>query len=107
MHLKAALTSAPVLIFPDFNMPFYLHTNTSKLAIGAVLSQRTMDSDKRMVAYASRRLLKSERNYSVTEWECLSIVYWIEYFHWYLHGSCFHIVTDHVALKWLMEVKEQ
>lgn len=33
MHLKVALTSMLVLIFPNFKAPFYLHTNTSKLAI--------------------------------------------------------------------------
>lgn len=81
IRLKMALMTAPVLIFPDFEAPFYLHTNASKLAISAVLSQRTPDGDEQVVAYTSRHLLKSERNYSVTEWECLSIVYWIEYFH--------------------------
>jgi hypothetical protein len=29
------------------------------------------------------------------------------FFHHYLHGSKFIIITDHVALKWLMEVREQ
>ena len=38
-RLKEALTTAPVLVFPDFERPFYLHTDTSCLAIGAVLSQ--------------------------------------------------------------------
>jgi hypothetical protein len=34
-------------------------------------------------------------------------VFWIEYFHCYLHGSKFHVVMDHAALKWLMDAKEQ
>jgi hypothetical protein len=105
--LKEALTTVPVLVFPDFKSPFYLHTDASKRAIGAVLSQRTPAGEERVVAYASQQLSKSERNYSVTEWECLSIVYWIEYFHQYLHSSKFHVITDHAALKWLMDAKEQ
>jgi hypothetical protein len=105
--LKEALTTVPVLIFLDFRSPFYLHTDTLKLAIGAVLSQQTLTRDKHMVAYASHQLLRSKRNYSITEWECLSIIYWIEYFHHYLHSSKFHIITNQATLKWLMDVKEQ
>ncbi|ELR15360.1 pol polyprotein [Acanthamoeba castellanii str. Neff] len=105
--LKEALTMAPVLTFPDFKRPFYLHTNTLKLAIGAVLSQWTEEGNKQVVAYTNQQLSKSEHNYNVTEWECLSIMFWIEYFHHYLHSSKFHVVTDHTALKWLMDVKEQ
>ncbi|ELR23828.1 uncharacterized protein ACA1_335550 [Acanthamoeba castellanii str. Neff] len=107
IQLKEALTMAPVLTFPDFKRPFYLHTNTLKLAIRAVLSQQTEEGDKQVVAYASWWLSKSKHNYSMTEWECLSIMFWIKYFHCYLHGSKFHIVMDHTALKWLMDVKEQ
>jgi hypothetical protein len=107
VKLKEVLTMVPVLVFPDFEAPFYLHTDASKQAIGAVLAQRSVDGGEWVVAYASRQLSKSEWNYSVMEWECLSIVYWIEYFHRYLHGSKFHVITDHAALKWLMEAKEQ
>ncbi len=101
-QLKEALTTTPVLIFPDFKAPFYLHTDMSSLAISMVLSQHTEDGSERVMAYASHQLSKSKRNYSMTEWECLSIIYWIKYFHQYLHGSKFHMITNHTALKWLM-----
>ncbi len=106
LQLKEALLSPPVLAFPDYEAPFSLHTDASKLAIGAVLSQGQGD-EERVIAYASRRLSGSERNYSVCEWECLSIVYWITFFHHYLHGSRFIVITDHAALRWLMEAREQ
>lgn len=106
-NLKAALTSAPVLMFPDFSAPFYLYTNTSKAAIGAVLAQKDTNRHKHIVAYTSHQLSKSKKNYSITKWECLSIIYWIKYFHQYLHSSKFYIMTDHTALQWLMEAKEQ
>jgi hypothetical protein len=107
IQLKEALTTAPVLTFLDFKRPFYLHTDVLKLAIGVVLSQWTEEGDEQVVVYASWWLSKSECNYSMTEWECLSIVFWIEYFHHYLHGSKFHVVMDHAVLKWLMDAKEQ
>jgi hypothetical protein len=94
-------------MFLDFKRPFYLHTNTLKLAIGVVLSQWTKEGDEWVVVYASQWLSKSKHNYSVTEWECLSIVFWIEYFHHYLHSSKFHVITHHAMLKWLMDAKEQ
>jgi hypothetical protein len=104
--LKAAMVTPLVLAFPNYNTPFMLYANASKLAIGAVLSQG-QGSEEQVIAYASQWLLGSERNYSVCKWECLSIIYWITFFHHYLHGSKFIIITNHTALKWLMEAREQ
>ncbi len=106
-RLKAALTSAPILVFPNFDWPFHLYTDTSKMAIGAVLSQKDKEGHNCMVVHVSCCLSKTKKNYSVMEWECLAIVYWIEYFHHYLHGSKFFIITNHTALCWLMEAREQ
>ncbi len=105
-QLKTVLVTPLVLAFPDYDTLFVLHTDMSKLAIGVVLSQGQAGKE-RVIAYASWRLSGSERNYSVCEWECLSIVYWITFFHHYLHGSKFIVMTDHAALRWLMEAREQ
>jgi hypothetical protein len=74
-HLKSELTScmAPILSFPDFRpnaAPFHLQTDASAVGIGAVLEQ-----DGHVIAFASRVLSSSERNYSVIQRECLAIVY--------------------------------
>jgi len=42
-QLKSALTSAPMLIIPDEEKPYRVETDTSDFAIGAVLSQKSMD----------------------------------------------------------------
>jgi len=59
------------LRYPDFTKPFILTTDASNFAIGAVLSQGTMESD-RSIAFASRTLNEAEVNYSTVEKEMLA-----------------------------------
>jgi len=93
------------LRYPDFTKPFILTTDASNFAIGAVLSQGTMGSD-RPIAFASRTLNEAEVNYSTVEREMLAIVWGIQHFRPYLFGHKFTIVTDHRPLTWLMGFKE-
>ena len=103
--LKSALTSSPVLVYPDFTLPFRLITDASATAIGGVLAQQRPDGE-RVVAYGSRALTAPERKKSTTERECLSVVHWTKYWRPYLLGRPFTIITDHQALKWLDNVKD-
>ena len=103
--LKSKLTSAPVLAYPKSEGQFYLDTDASNNAIGAVLSQ-SQDGVERVIAYGSRALTKSERNYCVTRRELLALVYFMQYFKCYLLGKPFTVRTDHAALKWIQSFKE-
>ena len=60
--MKDALTSAPVLAYPDYSKPFILETDASLKDLGAVLSQRGDDNEVCVVAYASRSLHPCERS---------------------------------------------
>ena len=102
--LKTCLVNTPVLVYPDLTKPFILDTDASGVGIGAVLSQKQGDKE-RVVAYYSRVLTKSERNYCVTRRELLAVVDSIKHFHTYLYGTKFVIRTDHGSLRWLVNFK--
>ena len=72
--LKEALCSAPVLALPDWELPFILTTDWSRVAIGAVLSQEQPSTgEEHPIAFASRTLTAAEQNYAATEGECLQV----------------------------------
>ena len=96
--LKDCLTTSPILTYPNFEEPFLIYTDASTIALGAILSQKDKDNKEHVIAYASRTLNPHEKNYSITELECLAVIWSIKHFHHYLHGQKFTIITDHSAL---------
>ncbi|CAG8623740.1 10006_t:CDS:2 [Dentiscutata erythropus] len=99
--LKSHFIIAPILRYPNFDRPFYLHTDTSITELGAVLSQLDNEDKKYVVVYTSRSISKAEKNYSVPELECLAVIWAVEHFHQYLGSKLFFLITDHSTLKWL------
>ena len=71
--LKNLVTSAPVLAFANFNKPFIHHTDASAESLGACLYQQQDDNTERPIAFASRGLSPSERNYPAYKLEFLSL----------------------------------
>lgn len=104
-NLKSMLCNSPILQLPDFNKIFFVTTDASQYAIGAVLSQN-FDGNDLPITFASRTLNKHEENLSVIEKELLAIVYACKYFRPYLYGRKFIIQTDHKPLQWLQSIKE-
>ncbi|GFQ93609.1 retrovirus-related Pol polyprotein from transposon 17.6, partial [Trichonephila clavata] len=102
--LKAALTSSPILVYPDPEKQFILDTDASHESVGAVLSQE-INGQEHVIAYWSKCLSKPERNYCVTRKELLAIVKAVENFHSYLYGRKFLLRTDHASLTWLLNLK--
>src|SRR5688572_11185023 len=78
--LKKRLINAPILQYPDFNQPFIVLTDASGTGVRAVLSQLDDNGNERVIAYASRSLTSAERNYGITDLECLAVVWAIQHF---------------------------
>nr|GEY02635.1 reverse transcriptase domain-containing protein [Tanacetum cinerariifolium] len=68
--LKKKLTEAPILVFPDWNLPFELMCNASDFAIGAVLRQRKTKHFQ-PIHYASKTMTEAQIHYTTTEKKCL------------------------------------
>ncbi|GJW53503.1 reverse transcriptase domain-containing protein [Tanacetum coccineum] len=103
--LKRKLTEAPILIAPDWDLPFELICNASDFAIRAVLGQRK-NKHFQPIHYASKTMTEAQAHYTTTEKELLAVVYAFEKFLSYLVLSKSIVYTDHSAIKYLFAKKD-
>ena len=103
LALKEKLTTAPILAYLNFSIPFTFYTNASGDSIGFNLTQ-VQHGKERAIAYGRRNFSDTEKKYSVTEWEPLSVIVAIQKCRPCLLGNHFTVVVDHQALKWLMSL---
>ncbi|GBO34077.1 Transposon Ty3-G Gag-Pol polyprotein [Araneus ventricosus] len=103
--LKETLTTKPVLNLYNPDVTCHVFVDASQKSVGAVLKQPDASDVLHPIAYHSRTLRDYEKNYAITELECLAIVDALDKFYYYLHGQKFVIHTDHAALVWLKNVK--
>ncbi|KAM1175274.1 hypothetical protein ACFX19_028297 [Malus domestica] len=99
------LTSAPIIMPPNWSLPFELMCDASDYAIGAVLGQRR-NKQPHVIHYASRTLNDAQLNYSTIEKELLAVVFALDKFHSYLLGTKVIVYSNHAALKYLLTKKE-
>ncbi|GJU56230.1 reverse transcriptase domain-containing protein [Tanacetum coccineum] len=98
--LKMKLTQAPILVAPDWDLPFEIMCDASDFAVGAVLGQRKTKHFQ-PIHYASKTMTEAQAHYTTTEKELLAVVYAFEKFRPYLVLSKSIVYTDHSALKYL------
>ncbi|MBW0517390.1 hypothetical protein O181_057105 [Austropuccinia psidii MF-1] len=102
-RIKNELTNAPVLILPEFELPFKLYIDAAcSPGLGAALHQRQIvDGEPRegVICYISRQLKDSEARYGATQTE------YLEKLHNYLEGAVFEVYTDFTALMYLLNMK--
>ncbi|GJR64794.1 reverse transcriptase domain-containing protein [Tanacetum coccineum] len=103
--LKKKLTEAPILIAPDWDLPFELMCDASDFAIGAVLGQ-CHEKHFRPIHYASKTMNEAKSHYTMIEKEMLAVVYAFEKFRSYLILNKSIVYTDHSALKYLFAKKD-
>ena len=99
--LRSCLSSKHLHRGPDYSKPFILHSDASLKAIGGVICQKSESGADQPIAFASRKLLARERNYSIIELELLAILYLVDKFRNYLWGNEFVIYCDHRPLSYL------
>ena len=93
--IKNALVTAPGLALPDPTRPFIVTCDASGIAVGACLSQVDKDGERKVCAYASRKLNDMEKlHMSMPEKELLAILYACKTWVYYLTNVRFTIETD-------------
>ncbi|TIB19641.1 hypothetical protein E3P88_04142 [Wallemia ichthyophaga] len=105
-QLKKAMTTAPVLKLPSSEGLFYVHTDASDEAIGAVLEQFDEEDNIKPVAYYSKKLQGAQTRYPTHIKELYAIVKALEEWRHYLEGRPFKIFTDHFTLQYLHKQPE-
>ncbi|MCH98706.1 hypothetical protein A2U01_0019712, partial [Trifolium medium] len=95
--LKRALSQAPVLVLPNFDLPFTVETDASGVGMGAVLSQQNHP-----IAYFSKPFCPKLLRASTYVRELHAITAAVKKLRQYLLGHPFIILTDHRSLKELM-----
>ncbi|MCO6516940.1 MAG: RNA-directed DNA polymerase, partial [Snodgrassella sp.] len=93
-QLKELLTTAPIIVPPDWSLHFELMCDASDYAVEAVLGQRK-DKKPHVIYYASGTLNDAQLNYSTTEKELLAVVFALDKFRSYLIGAKVIVFTDH------------
>ena len=101
--VKLLLTSTPVLVHPDFSLPFHIHCDASGLGVGAVLSQY-VDGAYRPIAFCSKKLLPHQAHWAPAQLEAYAIFHAVvEKWRYYLSLNKCIVHSDHRNLIWLFK----
>ena len=103
-EIKRRSVKNPVLHMPNCEGRFHLYSNTSKFAAGSTLYQ-IQNGKPKLIAYASKRLPKAVRNYSITELELYGLAINIACFSHLLKRVEFDAIVDHLALTDIIKSK--
>ncbi|GJS25722.1 reverse transcriptase domain-containing protein [Tanacetum coccineum] len=98
--LKRELTQAPIMIKPDWSLPFEIMCDASDYVVGAVLGQR-IDKHFKPIHYASKTMNEAQENYTTTEKEFLVVVFAFDKFGQYLVLPKTIVFTNHSVLRYL------
>ena len=92
-QVKSTISQNVVLAYPDFSKPFEIYSDASLTQLGAVIIQ-----DNRPLAFFSRKLLDTQKQYSITEIELLATVETLKEFKVMLWCQQTVVNTDHKNL---------
>ena len=106
--LKSVMINKPILVTPDFMLPFKLAVDASDLGAGSVLFQ-TIDNQDHPVSYFSKKFDRHQVNYSTIEKELLSLLLSLQHFDIYVCNSPTPVTvfTDHNPLVFLNKFRNK
>ncbi|MBW0507387.1 hypothetical protein O181_047102 [Austropuccinia psidii MF-1] len=105
---RYSLTNAPLLLMPDWKIPFKLYIDACGEALGAALNQVQIVNDKPYegpICFISRQTKPTEARYGASQMECLCLLWALEKLSYYLYGSIIAVITDFNAVKSLLNMK--
>ena len=107
-ELKKIFTSKPVLAAPDLDKEFRVEANASNYTTGGVLSMKCLDEKWRPVAFISKSLSDTERNYEIHNKEILVVLRYLEAWKHFLEGTVvkFKIWTDYKNLEYFIKAQK-
>ncbi len=100
--IKHKYIEASILISPNWQVEFHVHSYASLLVMGVILFQNVTHKNDQLVVYTSRFLNRAKHNYSTTKREALVMVYTLHKFKHYLLDNKIVFYVDHMALVYLV-----
>ncbi|MBW0548819.1 hypothetical protein O181_088534 [Austropuccinia psidii MF-1] len=102
--VRQALPTAPLLVMPDFKLPFKLYICASGDGLGAALHQVQIINEKPVegsIPFISRQIKPTE----ASQMECSCLVWALEKLNYFMEGCGFELMTDCTAVKSLLNMK--
>ncbi|MBW0553846.1 hypothetical protein O181_093561 [Austropuccinia psidii MF-1] len=106
--IRCALTNAPLLLMPDWKLPFELYIDACGEGLGSALHQVQIVNDEPYegpISFLPRQIKPTEARYGASQMKCLCIVWVLEKINYCLDGSVFEVMTDCNAVKSLLNMK--
>ncbi|MBW0519694.1 hypothetical protein O181_059409 [Austropuccinia psidii MF-1] len=106
--LRQALTTAPLLLMPDFKLPFKLYIDASGDGLGAALHQFQIIKNEPVegpICFISRQIKPTEAIYGASQMECLCLFWALEKLNYFLEGCSFEVITYCTSVKSLLNMK--
>ncbi|MBW0522173.1 hypothetical protein O181_061888 [Austropuccinia psidii MF-1] len=100
--LRHALTTALLLLIPDFKLLFKLYIDASGDELGSTLHQVQIINDKPVegpICFTSRQIKPTEARYWASQMECLCLVWALGKLNYLIEGCAFEVITDGTAFK--------
>ncbi|MBW0580904.1 hypothetical protein O181_120619 [Austropuccinia psidii MF-1] len=107
-YLKQDLTTAPLLLMPDFKLPFKLDIDASGDGLGASLPQVQIINDEPVegaICFIYRQIKPTEARYGASQMKCLCLVWALGKLNHFREVCIFEVITDFTTVKLLLNMK--